>query len=81
MQLWRLLWCLSSQAKVGTVLGSIMCELSFIAKSSTDLTMELFNANKFAAILNRLVNLESKKNILIYLPGFCGALRKNLDLS
>jgi hypothetical protein len=58
-----------------------MCELSFIANSSTDLTMKLFDANKFAAILNRLVNLESKKNVLIYLPGFCGALRKNLDLS
>ena len=63
------------------MLGSIMCELSLTAKSSTDLIMELFNANKFAAIPSRLVNLESKKNVLIYLPGFCGELRKNLDLS
>lgn len=63
------------------MLGSIVCKLSLMAKSSTEMIMELVTANKLAVTPRWCVNLELKKNILIYSLGICGALRKNLDIS
>ena len=58
-----------------------MCGLSLTTKSSTEMIMELVIANELPITPSWLVNLERKKNALIYLLGICGALRKILDLS